>query len=64
MLRPLMHRNALLDSTVTDNRSCSTRFYFDTGGGFSLLMSEDFVGDSAILNRYCRERLWQHKCTR
>jgi len=37
-------------ATVRDNTTVTARFYFDTGAGLCLLLSSDFVADSALFN--------------
>jgi len=49
VLKPAITGIPVFNSTITDNRFVESRFYFDSGAGLCLLMSEDFVKDSAIL---------------
>jgi hypothetical protein len=41
----------VLESRVKDEVECKSRFYFDTGAGLCLLLSEKFESDSGILNK-------------
>ena len=50
LLRPLLTSLPVMTATVRDERELNTRFYFDTGAGMCLLLSEDFVTDSAVIN--------------
>jgi hypothetical protein len=38
------------EARVRDNTDIAARFYFDTGAGLCLLLSSDFVSDSALFN--------------
>ena len=49
LLLPLLTNIPILSTTFTDRRPFDARFYFDTGAGLSLLLSEEFVRDSAVL---------------
>jgi hypothetical protein len=51
LLKPLIQYIPILNSTVKDAREISSRFYFDTGAGMCLLMSSDFVNDSAVVGK-------------
>ncbi|MBS1935935.1 MAG: aspartyl protease family protein, partial [Bacteroidetes bacterium] len=50
MLRPVLVGIPVQIARVRDNHDISARFYFDTGAGLCLLLSSDFVTDSAVLN--------------
>ena len=50
LLRPLLTSLPVMTATVRDERELNSRFYFDTGAGMCLLLSEDFVTDSAVIN--------------
>ena len=48
LLRPLLTSLPVVTADVRDDREVRTRFYFDTGAGMCLLLSEDFASDSAF----------------
>ena len=50
-LKPAINGIPVFDADVADEKSSSSRFYFDTGAGLCLLMSEDFEKDSSILQK-------------
>jgi hypothetical protein len=50
LLRPILATLPIQVARLEDNRDVSSRFYFDTGAGLCLLLSAEFVGDSAVLN--------------
>jgi hypothetical protein len=49
LLRPVMVSIPVTSATVKDEMEVSARFYFDTGAGMCLLLSSDFIEDSALL---------------
>lgn len=49
LLRPLLVNIPVTSASVRDETEVNARFYFDTGAGMCLLLSSDFVEDSAIL---------------
>lgn len=49
MLKPLLVNIPVTFATVRDEYEVSSRFYFDMGAGMCLLLSTDFIEDSAIL---------------
>lgn len=51
MLRPQISFIPNFGSTIRDARTVSGRFYFDTGAGMCLLLSTDFVNDSAFIGK-------------
>ncbi|WP_157580889.1 aspartyl protease family protein [Segetibacter koreensis] len=51
LLNPIINGIPVFDASVIDNTSISSRFYFDTGAGLCLLMSEAFEQDSSILSK-------------
>ena len=51
VLKPAINGIPMFDASVTDGKSSFARFYFDTGAGLCLLMSEDFERDSSILRK-------------
>lgn len=48
-LTPAINGIPVFDATVTDGNSVNSRFYFDSGAGLCILMSEDFEKDSSVL---------------
>lgn len=48
-LKPVINGIPVFNASVTDEGSCESRFYFDSGAGLCLLMSEAFEKDSSIL---------------
>ena len=51
LLRPILSTLPIQNARVDDTREIFSRFYFDTGAGLCLLLSHDFVEDSALLNK-------------
>jgi hypothetical protein len=49
LLKPLLVNIPVMTAQVKDETDVDSRFYFDTGAGMCLLMSEDFVEDSFFL---------------
>lgn len=49
LLRPLLTSLPVVTADVRDDREVRTRFYFDTGAGMCLLLSNDFASDSAFI---------------
>ena len=50
LLRPVLSSIPIQTARVKDAAEINSRFYFDTGAGLCLLLSSDFVQDSALLN--------------
>jgi hypothetical protein len=48
LLRPLLTSLPVMTAAIKDDREVATRFYFDTGAGMCLLLSNDFASDSAF----------------
>lgn len=48
-LKPAINGIPVFNASVTDGKSSASRFYFDSGAGLCILMSEDFERDSSIL---------------
>ena len=48
LLRPLLTSLPVVTAEVRDDREVRSRFYFDTGAGMCLLLSNDFASDSAF----------------
>ena len=49
LLKPLLLNIPVFSAAVKDERDLQSRFYFDTGAGMCLLLSSDFVSDSAFV---------------
>jgi hypothetical protein len=50
LLRPLLVNLPVITTSIKDEKEISTRYYFDTGAGMCILLSSDFVNDSAFVN--------------
>lgn len=50
LLRPLLVNLPVMTTSIRDDAEILSRFYFDTGAGMCLLLSSDFVKDSAFIN--------------
>jgi hypothetical protein len=50
LLKPLIVNIPVINSELDDRERVNHRFYFDSGAGLCLLLSEDFVKDSALLS--------------
>ena len=51
LLKPNFSSLAYLPASVFDERQIFNQFIFDTGAGLCMLISEDFVADSALLKK-------------
>ena len=49
VLKPVISGIPVFDAAVIDGNTVESRFYFDSGAGLCLLMSENFVKDSSVL---------------
>lgn len=49
LLKPLMTTIPVFSADIRDDRRLNARFYFDTGAGMCLLLSQDFVADSPFI---------------
>lgn len=49
LLKPLLVNIPIFSASIRDDRSLNSRFYFDTGAGMCLLLSQDFVADSPFI---------------
>lgn len=49
LLKPLLVNIPVMQAEIRDERELLSRFYFDTGAGMCLLLSTDFVADSAAI---------------
>lgn len=50
-LRPVFANIPVTRHTVSDDKSYTSSFYFDTGAGMCVMFSEQFVTDSALLSK-------------
>lgn len=50
-LKPIINSIPIFEGEVRDGRTVDGRFYFDTGAGLCLLMSEDFANDSSVIKK-------------
>lgn len=48
LLRPLLTSLPVMTAAIRDDREVASRFYFDTGAGMCLLLSNEFASDSAF----------------
>lgn len=51
LLKPVINGIPVFNAAVTDGNASFSRFYFDTGAGLCLLLSEDFERDSSIIRK-------------
>jgi hypothetical protein len=51
ILRPTLTSIPILSTRFKDSETFVNRFYFDTGAGLSFLLSEDYLRDSAVLEK-------------
>jgi hypothetical protein len=49
VLKPYLANIPVTPATIRDEREVNARFYFDTGAGMCILLSSDFVSDSAFI---------------
>lgn len=49
LVRPIINGIPIFDASVEDERAIASRFYFDTGAGLCVLLSETFEKDSSLL---------------
>lgn len=49
IIRPHLATIPVVNAMVKDDREVASRFYFDTGAGLCLMLSEEFVEDSSLL---------------
>ena len=49
LFRPVLNNLPIMQAKVKDAMDINSRFYFDTGAGLCMLLSSDFVNDSALL---------------
>jgi hypothetical protein len=57
LLRPLLTNIPIQTGMIQDARSMPARFYFDSGAGLAILLSESYVRDSGFLARKRKEPL-------
>ena len=51
MFRPLIATLPIQTARVKDDRTIQTRFLYDIGAGLCMMLSEDFIEDSMLLNK-------------
>ena len=51
LLKPVINSIPILNATIKDAVSIDGSFYFDTGAGLCLLMSEDFANDKKVIKK-------------
>jgi hypothetical protein len=51
MFRPLIATLPIQTARVKDERTIQTRFLYDIGAGLCMMLSEDFIQDSMLLNK-------------
>ena len=56
LLRPIISTLPIQAARVRDDRTVATRFLYDMGAGLNLMLSTDFLKDSALLDK--KRKLW------
>ncbi len=51
LFRPLINTLPVQTARIKDERQINARFLYDLGAGLNMMLSEDFVKDSAVLHR-------------
>ena len=51
LMKPLISSIPIMNATIKDAYSVDGKFYFDTGAGLCLLMSEDFANDKKVIKK-------------
>lgn len=51
LMKPIINSIPIVTATVKDGVSVDGSFYFDTGAGLCLLMSEDFANDKKVIKK-------------
>lgn len=51
LMKPLISSIPIMNATIKDAYSVDGNFYFDTGAGLCLLMSEDFANDKKVIKK-------------
>lgn len=51
LVKPNLATIPVTTNRIRDEADVTTRFFFDTGAGLSLLLTEDFVGDSSMYSK-------------
>ena len=51
LIKPVINGIPVFNASVADAESSKSRFYFDTGAGLCLLLSEEYERDSSILKK-------------
>lgn len=56
LLRPNLATIPVTTNRIGEEEKINTRFFFDTGAGLCLLLTEDFVGDSSLYSK--KKKFW------
>lgn len=56
LMKPFINTLPITTARVRDQEAANTRFLFDMGAGLNMMLSTDFVKDSALLHR--KRKLW------
>ncbi|WP_132051591.1 aspartyl protease family protein [Pseudocnuella soli] len=56
LMKPFINTLPITTARVRDEEAANTRFLFDMGAGLNMMLSTDFVKDSALLHR--KRKLW------
>ena len=59
LLKPLLVNLLIQSARISDNSERTARFYFDTGAGLCLLLSQDFAEDSTLFSAKRKKVLTQ-----
>ncbi len=51
LMKPVINSIPILNATIKDGVAVDGSFYFDTGAGLCLLMSEDFANDKKVIKK-------------
>ncbi|WP_290709897.1 aspartyl protease family protein [Flavihumibacter sp. CACIAM 22H1] len=56
MIRPNLATIPVTTNRIREETKINTRFFFDTGAGLSLLLTEDFITDSSVFSK--KKKFW------
>ena len=51
LIKPTLATIPVVTNRMKEERDITSRFFFDTGAGLCLLLTEDFVGDSSVFSK-------------
>ncbi len=51
LLKPTLASIPIINARLKESEDINTRYFFDTGAGLSLLLTEDFVADSSVFSK-------------